>query len=288
MQFQEGDRVTVGRDIGTIDEIDSDTAAIVWDRSGCVGDVPVSSLKPLPPMEAYAVTENDEGTGAIYFARHAVVARRMGANEYTNGDFSYVTCRRAPWADAYVDKPLPAKVMVDHGWHFECHGCGKRIDDDMPYEHGMPIEGIIGSQHSAVYCCGKCYLRDQRMRARRKVEETAASRISRRSCASVSLTWSSATARTNGAAITPTSFNIAASGIASKWLWRSSFPACRSGRRITAWMVAMRQGRALPDTLAVTVIGKLLKLTPPRRGRRHDLRPEARQEAKGGRQQDRP
>lgn len=36
-------------------------------------------------MKAFAVLENDECTGAIIFAKHAIVARRLGANEYAGG-----------------------------------------------------------------------------------------------------------------------------------------------------------------------------------------------------------
>src|SRR5687767_14229018 len=44
-----------------------------------------------PALRAYAVTEEDEGTGGIIFARHAIVARRAGANEYNGGEFHGVT-----------------------------------------------------------------------------------------------------------------------------------------------------------------------------------------------------
>ena len=52
-------------------------------------------------MKAYAVTEEDENTGGIIYAEHNIVARRLGANEYADGEIAYVSCRRAPWADEY-------------------------------------------------------------------------------------------------------------------------------------------------------------------------------------------
>lgn len=47
-------------------------------------------------LKAYSVTEEYENTGGIIFAEHNIVARRIGASEYADGDFHAVTCRRAP------------------------------------------------------------------------------------------------------------------------------------------------------------------------------------------------
>ncbi|MGB3833710.1 MAG: hypothetical protein WA975_17815 [Mesorhizobium sp.] len=125
-------------------------------------------------LRAFAVTENEENTGAIYFAKHDIVAKKWGANEYADGDITYVSCRRAPWADAYVGQPIPAKVMIANGWHFECSGCGQRIDEDFFYDNRLPLEGVIGTQHSAVYCCSRCARKDLSLKRRRKAEEQRA------------------------------------------------------------------------------------------------------------------
>lgn len=122
-------------------------------------------------LRAYAVTENDENNGAIYFAKHDIVAKKWGANEFANGEISYVSCRRAPWADAFVGRPLPAKVMVAHGWHFECAGCGMTIDEDALLDRRLPVDGVIGSQHSAVYCCARCCRKHLSRERRRKAAE---------------------------------------------------------------------------------------------------------------------
>lgn len=114
------------------------------------------SSRASPKLRAFAVLEEDEGTGGIVFARHAVAARRRGANKYANGEVGYVRCNRAPWADAFADGRVPAAVMVENGWHFECGGCGIKIDSDMPYEHDKPVSGIIGHQHSMVFCDADC------------------------------------------------------------------------------------------------------------------------------------
>lgn len=125
-------------------------------------------------LRAFSVTEEDENSGAIIFARHAIVAAKAGANEYADGDLGSVSCRRAPWADEYAGKPLPARVMIGHGWHFECSGCGARIDEDYLGEKKLPLEGVIGTQYSAVYCGKRCCRRDLSLTRRRKAEEQRA------------------------------------------------------------------------------------------------------------------
>ena len=66
-------------------------------------------------LRAFAVTEEDEGTGAIYFAKHDIVAKKLGANDFAGGEIDYISCRRAPWADAYIDRPLPVRGRIKNG-----------------------------------------------------------------------------------------------------------------------------------------------------------------------------
>lgn len=116
-------------------------------------------------MKAYAVTENYENTGGILFARHAVTARRWGADQWGDGEFSAVSCRRAPWADRYAETgKVPASDCIWAGWHFECHYCGTRIDSDYdPYETWTP-DSVVGEQNSAVYCDRSCEHAAQRQK----------------------------------------------------------------------------------------------------------------------------
>ena len=83
-------------------------------------------------MKAYQVRDNYEGYCVIVFAKHAVVARREGANEL-NIDFSDVEeCKRAPWADEYADEPfIPAQVLIEQGWWMDCcnRHCGTRVSE---------------------------------------------------------------------------------------------------------------------------------------------------------------
>ena len=134
-------------------------------------------------LKAYAVNEKYESTGEIYFAKHAIVARRRGADEYGDGELSYVTCRRAPWADHCAETGIvPVSLMVEHGWFFECAGCGVRINEDLcdlydeeidepetgdralRYKDWVPSD-IIGHQHSAVFCNQACKDADALYRA---------------------------------------------------------------------------------------------------------------------------
>ena len=63
-------------------------------------------------LKAYIVTEENEGHASVEFARHAIAARRVGANELDT-DFEYVTCRRAPVFDEYAPGPVPALVIPE-------------------------------------------------------------------------------------------------------------------------------------------------------------------------------
>lgn len=129
------------------------------------------------PLKAYSVCEREEGTGSIFFARHAISARRAGANEHSDGELYGVRCNRAPWADQFAETGIvPVSVMVENGWFFECHGCGVRINEDLPnwqdraepgdtfrdmlraareYRSWTPAD-VVGTQHSAVFCNAAC------------------------------------------------------------------------------------------------------------------------------------
>lgn len=110
------------------------------------------------PLKAYAVLEDSENTGAIYFSKHRIEALKAGANEYGGGELYGMRCSRAPWADEWAtkDEDVPAKLMIAHGWHFECAGCGHRIDEDWLAEEDLPLDGVIGTQRSMVFCTEIC------------------------------------------------------------------------------------------------------------------------------------
>lgn len=116
-------------------------------------------------LKAFAVLEDYENTGGIVFAERAIVARRRGADQYNDGEFNGVSCRRAPWADEFAGKPIPVKVMISHGWHFECSGCGATIGEDWLFDNDLPLDGVVGVEHSKVYCSDICEARDNLRRA---------------------------------------------------------------------------------------------------------------------------
>lgn len=111
--------------------------------------------RPQPPLRAFAVQEDTEGTGDIHYARHDIEARKAGANEH-GGDLRGITCKRAPWADQYAPGPCPRLVMIDHGWWFECSGCGRKVCDDPSVEDGERSHLKAIEIGSAVYCTPIC------------------------------------------------------------------------------------------------------------------------------------
>ncbi|SEQ71673.1 hypothetical protein SAMN05216548_10740 [Faunimonas pinastri] len=120
-------------------------------------------------LKAFACTEDDESTGAVLFATHDIAAKRWAANEYADGDITRIQCRRAKWADHLVGSAVPASLMIEHGWHFECSGCGARIDLSELDEKGLTVAGVIGMQDDLVFCGPECALwyRSRRATAKR-------------------------------------------------------------------------------------------------------------------------
>ena len=138
-------------------------------------------------LKAYAVLNNDDYTGGIFFAKNNITARKAGANEYADGEIGEVTCKRAPFADAYrKNKKVPVSVKIDHGWHYECNSCGIRIDEDLSYRFGENEEHEAESfkryenwnsekiveDGSLVYCDQKCSENHKLDEAQRKTQES--------------------------------------------------------------------------------------------------------------------
>ena len=122
------------------------------------------------PLLAYSVTEEFESTGGIVFAKSAIAARRIGAGRYADGEFENVACRRAPYADEYAESGIvPASRLIAEGWHFECSGCGRTIDNDYLWENDIEPDDVVGTQDSSVYCNELCQAHDALERAERKV-----------------------------------------------------------------------------------------------------------------------
>jgi len=110
-------------------------------------------------LKAYIVTETCENTCGVFFAKHAIEARKAGASKFNEGELGGMKCERAPGFDKFAPGPVPKLELVDIGWWFECHGCLVRIDSDCrsdeddegPTRKLKPIE--VGN---AIYCSAEC------------------------------------------------------------------------------------------------------------------------------------
>lgn len=135
-------------------------------------DSSTSKTKSLP-LKAYTVLEDNENTGDIFFARHAIVARRLGANEFNDGELGGLTCRRAHWADKYAKAGhVPFTAKFDYGWWIECTGCGATIRegaDEEEDDDGDPVEPYdLVERGDCVFCRPACYDRWKADRAETK------------------------------------------------------------------------------------------------------------------------
>lgn len=118
-------------------------------------------------LKAYVVQEEDELTGGVVFARFHAEARRNGAGMYGDGDWESVMCYRAREFDAYAPGPVPALVMIQHGWWLECGHCNKRIsEDDIQDRQLRPVE--LGE---TAYCSPWCRLDDVEKRGQHRAHE---------------------------------------------------------------------------------------------------------------------
>lgn len=108
-------------------------------------------------MKAFIVQETDEGTGGVIFAKSNIAARKIGASEYNGGEIGGMSVHRAPGLDQYAETGVPARVMIEEGWWFECSGCGMRINEENLSEDGRPVSGVVGVMDSLVFCCALCH-----------------------------------------------------------------------------------------------------------------------------------
>lgn len=76
---------------------------------------------------------DDPEMDMVVFARSSIEAKRDWANEHGDGDryIAGISAKRCKGWDKYAPGPVPALEMIEDGWHFECHGCYRRIDGDL-------------------------------------------------------------------------------------------------------------------------------------------------------------
>lgn len=107
-------------------------------------------------MKAYIVTEDYECRGGVVFANRAVEARRFGADEYNNGEFSGMSVKRAKGLDKYAKTGVPAWLMIADGWSYECCGCGEPLGNDDIFDRGMSLTQVVGTDSGSVFCDWTC------------------------------------------------------------------------------------------------------------------------------------
>jgi hypothetical protein len=119
--------------------------------------------------KAFVVRDNDSGT-VVVFDKRAVSARRHGANELDIEFYAVESCRRAPEFDEYAGQGfVPARVLIEHGWRFECNGCCTWVDSDLEGydEDDEPIRLHPVYENHGVWCSPECkaaYEEDRRVR----------------------------------------------------------------------------------------------------------------------------
>lgn len=123
-------------------------------------------------IKAYQVTDGDEGW-AIIFATNNATARREGANQINCEWQDIDSCRRMPEVDQYAPGPVPASVLIENGWWFECRHCSRKVDADLfnnVVEEGMRADdfAIIDTPDGGVFCCQACVDADAKYHADRK------------------------------------------------------------------------------------------------------------------------
>lgn len=107
-------------------------------------------------MRAYIVTENDENTGDVIFAKDKRTALRIGANAYGDGEIEYVTATRAKALDRHEGQRHPGP-RLDRGR--VAFRVPRLLDADRRgqfYDARRPVSGVVGIEGRAVYCCHTC------------------------------------------------------------------------------------------------------------------------------------
>lgn len=148
-------------------------------------------------LRCFHVSDDDPETDMIVFDKHSIGAKRQWANEHGNGpsEISGISARRRPEWDQYAPGPVPALVMIDAGWRFECQGCLRWItsddigqpighdddDHDMADEYGPGVSRGIMEPYEPrpgrIWCTRTCHDEDMAERRRIKRMEVAARRI---------------------------------------------------------------------------------------------------------------
>ena len=107
--------------------------------------------------KAFIVTEEYGNNAMVVFSNYAIAARRYAASELNGGEITGLSVRRAKDLDQFEGDRIPASILIERGWWFECSGCGLTINEENLDERDLSTGGVIGFYHGAVYCCKACH-----------------------------------------------------------------------------------------------------------------------------------
>lgn len=121
----------------------------------------------MPNLFAYSVTDTDEETAVVVFAKMAAVARRMGANQLGISFEEVSSCTRVKDFDQYAPGPVPIRAYLAAGWWWQCRQCGMRFtevgrhiertkSDEAAYQPFDPVE----DGENGAYCCAACKMEE--------------------------------------------------------------------------------------------------------------------------------
>ena len=106
--------------------------------------------------KAFVVTEDYENRAMVVFADHAIVARRIVASEYRDGELGGIRVNRARGLDQYCGEGVPARALIEMGWWFDCTGCNRTINLEYLDENDLPLDGVAGYEKGQVFCGTVC------------------------------------------------------------------------------------------------------------------------------------
>ena len=107
-------------------------------------------------MKAYLVTEINENIGGVVFAKSPVEARRIGASLYNDFEFAGLSVKRREDFDKYEESGVPARLLIEEGWWFECWNCDNTINENYLEDEELFIDDVIGVVSGQVFCHRGC------------------------------------------------------------------------------------------------------------------------------------
>lgn len=130
-------------------------------------------------LKAFSVTEDGEGSGGVYFARHSITAKKQMMDDMGHDELRGISARRLPWADKYAGQGVPMREMVAIGWWGECHHCGEQINEETMSEAGRHVDGVVGTIGGTIFCDANCETAEAEYQAERKAECAKAVKLMR-------------------------------------------------------------------------------------------------------------